>query len=359
MLVIFLTALAHNGTSCSSSCEQMQEPQRGSKHPTGRHIQIAKGSNLCLFSIFSQQVRENSEAKLLTENVFFECRQILAIIYYMKKQSLNLKNPKQMHLIHTFAISEGRLSKEQILTQGNKELFYRMKNNGYIKETVKGSGIYKATSKLKTLTEKTTGISYGNGCSSKHSAKIGKAVSYLPDTVISEGRFTSGQMLKQEMQSLKQTPQYQKSLAHLQRNILREERTTQTNFQNYISKCSRAEHYQAEIDHRADKAMYQMKREVAFSETPVFIPDFKVSVSRTEGECILHNMTEQMQSLPERSKEHFFLEQSIEKIQQMLQTEQISYDLYFEIVTNNYGKPELERHHNYEIILNREVLYIY
>ena len=61
----------------------------------------------------------------------------------------------------------------------------------------------------------------------------------------------------------------------------------------------------------------------------------------------------------ERSKEHFFLEQSIEKIQQMLQTEQISYDLYFEIVTNNYGKPELERHHNYEIILNREVLYIY
>ena len=139
-----------------------------------------------------------------------------------KNTSLNLRNPKQLDLIYTFAISEGRLSKDSIMDIGNKELFYRMKNNGFIKETQKGSNVFKATSKLQALTEKTTGISYGNGCSSKHSGKIGKAITYLPKDIITEGRFESGQMLKHEMARIKDTPNpsYEKAIAKLQRSVI-------------------------------------------------------------------------------------------------------------------------------------------
>jgi len=91
-----------------------------------------------------------------------------------KKGNLNLNNPKQRELINTFAISEGRVSKQKIFEIGNKELFYRMKSGGFIQETHKGSGVFKSTAKLQRLTERTTGIRYGNGCSNAHSEKIGK-----------------------------------------------------------------------------------------------------------------------------------------------------------------------------------------
>lgn len=265
-----------------------------------------------------------------------------------------------MNLLYRFAISEGVLSKEQILNLGNKSLLYRMKNNHYIKETIKGSGIYKSTPKLKQLTEKTTGISYGNGCSFKHSEKIQKAISFFPKEVISEGRFSSGLMLKQEVSSIKQTPQYQKAINNLQKNVLKEEKNIQYQYQNFLSTCNnQAERYQAQIDFQAQSAYCQIKKEVAFSDTPIFIPDFKVNVTKEEGEYLLQQFTEQMHHLSENSKEYHFLERNVAKVQHILQSQDSTFDLYFEIITNNYGKPELERHFNYETILNREVLYIY
>lgn len=265
-----------------------------------------------------------------------------------------------MDLLYRFAISEGTLSKNQIIITGNKSLYYKLKNNNFIKETIKGSNIYKSTSKMKNLTEKYTGISYGNGCSFKHSEKIEKAISYLPKEVISEGRFASSLMLKKEMDSIKQTPQYQKALNNLQKNVLREEREIQNQFQNFLSTCNnQAECYQAQIDFQVQNANCLIRKEVAFSNTPIFIPDFKISIRKDEGEYILHQFTEQMQHLSENSKEYHFLERNVEKLQHILQSQDSTIDLYFEIITNNYGKPELERHFNYETILNREVLYIY
>lgn len=277
-----------------------------------------------------------------------------------KKQNLNLRNPKQMQIIHTMAVSEGRISKAQIMEQGNKEIFYRMKNNGFIKETKRGSGVFKATKKLQSLTEKTTGITFGNGCSNSHSAKIAEAISHIPPAVITEGRFQSGQMLKREMELFKQTSAYEKGVEKLQRDVLHLERQIQADYQKSLTECrSQSERYQAGIDCRADLASCHMKKDVAFSDTPLFIPDFSISATRQEAESILQEMERTRDTLPEGSKGAGFLEANEDKLKQMLQTELPSYDLYFEIITDSYGKPELERHANYEAVLNRNVLYIY
>lgn len=277
-----------------------------------------------------------------------------------KKTNLNLRNPKQLDLIYTFAISEGRMSKDSIMEIGNKELFYRMKNNGFIKETSKGSNVFKVTPKLQRLTEQTTGISYSNGCSSKHSAKIGKALTFIPQEAISEGRFSTGQMLKQEMSAFKQTSSYERAIRKLQTDILHQEKQLQNDYQTYLTgNITNTERYQAQIDYQADIAHIQMKKEVAFSDTPLFIPDLCVNVSQDEAEQILQNMTDQLERIPNECKEAVFLEQNVAKLTTILQTEQTSYDLYLEIVTDSYGRAELERHHNYESIMNREVLYIY
>lgn len=292
----------------------------------------------------------------------FEYRHLSLSVTIMskKKTNLNLRNPKQLDLIYTFAISEGRLSKDSIMEIGNKELFYRMKNNGFIKETAKGSNVFKATLKLQKLTEQTTGISYSNGCSSKHSAKIGKALTFIPQETISEGRFSTGQMLKREMSAYKQTSSYERVIRKLQTNILHQEKQLQNDYQAYLSgNITNTERYQAEIDYQADSSYLQMQKDVAFSDTPLFIPDFSITTSHEETEQILQHMTDYLEHLPVESKEVVFLEQNITKLTEILQTEQTSYDLYLEIVTDSYGRVELERHHNYETIMNREVLYIY
>ena len=102
-----------------------------------------------------------------------------------------------------------------------------------------------------------------------------------------------------------------------------------------------------------------MKKEVAFSDTPLFIPDLCVNVSQDEAEQILQNMTDQLERIPNECKEAVFLEQNVAKLTEILQTEQTSYDLYFEIVTNSYGKLEFQRHEMYKMVMHREVLYIY
>lgn len=269
-----------------------------------------------------------------------------------KKGNLNLNNPKQRELINTFAISEGRVSKQKIFEIGNKELFYRMKSGGFIQETHKGSGVFKSTAKLQRLTERTTGIRYGNGCSNAHSEKIGKAVSFLPKEVVSEGRFSSGQMMKQEMEHIKESTFYTKALWNHQKQILSMKKEIEDRYH------SGRKDFQSQIDYKVDMDEWRLKKEIAFSDSPVFIPDFKAEVTREEAQWVLQQMEERKDSLLEGEREERYLEANIGKIQQMLSTEQEVYEIYFEAVTN-YGKREMERHFNYETLLHRDVLYIY
>lgn len=276
-----------------------------------------------------------------------------------KTESLNLKNPKQLSIIHSFAIAEGRLSKEQIFTEGNKEIFYRMKNNGYIKETVKGSGIFRATGKMQKLTDKIEGIQFSIGCSSKHSATIMKAVSFLPKDVIGSGRFESGQSLKNEMSVYKKGNDYQRKIQAMQKAVLQGRREIDSCYQNKRANAvNRAEFYQAGIDYRADIAENQMKQEILFSDNPLYVPDFKVTMDRYEVEETLQHMQSRIEEM-ERGKEQEYLMQDVERLEYMLKTGQEMFEVYFEIVTNSYGKRELEMHRVYEEVMDRTVLYIY
>lgn len=344
-----------------------------SGHPAkqGRHKQIAKNSNLCPVLLFSLIIDSRKfSSKLLTAKCplsvgkllgKWEGLRLLEVEMGKKKktESLNLKNPKQLSLIHSFAVAEGRLSKEQILKEANKEIFYRMKNSGFIKETVKGSGIFKATGKLQSLVKKTEGIQFSVGCSSKHSAKITKAVSYLPQSVVAEGRFESGYALKQEMSAYKQTKGYQNKIEQMQKSVLRERKQIEARYQERRGNAENgAERYQAGIDYKADIADNQMKQDIIFSDNPLYVPDFKVTLQREEAEELLRNMKNSMDEL-EQGKEYAFLEQNVGKMEEILKTGEENLEVYFEVVTDSYGKRELEMHRNYEQVMEREVLYIY
>lgn len=276
-----------------------------------------------------------------------------------KSKSLNLHNPKQMNVVNSFAISEGRLSKEDIYSIGNKDIFYRMKNGGFIKETVKGSGVFKATSKLKGLVAKTEGISFGNGCSNKHSKAITKATQYLPTGIVTQGRFKSGQSLKSEMDSFKQTGKYHRKVEYIRQDITERRNGIKQQFHTKVhSGISRPEQYQAYLDYRTEMKQIAIQNEIINSSNPVFIPDLMIQATRDEAQEILDNLQARYDET-EDGRERSFLRDDVEKMQMMINTATTdTIDIYIEIVTDSYGNAKLERHRNYETIMDRPVLYL-
>lgn len=276
-----------------------------------------------------------------------------------KSQSLNLRNPKQVNVINSFAISEGRLSKEDIYSIGNKDIFYRMKNGGFIKETVKGSGVFKATSKLKGLVSKTEGISFGNGCSNKHSKAITRATQYLPKEIVTQGRFKSGQSLKSEMDSFRQTGKYHRKVEHIKQSISERRNSAKQQYQAKVnSGISRSEQYQAKLDYRNEMKQIDIQSEIINSANPVFIPDFMIQATRDEAQEILENLQARYDEA-EDGRERSFLCDDIDKMKAMIDTATTdTIDIYVEIVTDSYGNAKLERHRNYETITDRPVIYL-
>ena len=278
-----------------------------------------------------------------------------------KSEKLNLKNPKQMEIVRYFHLSEGRMAKEDILSLSNKEIFYRMKNNHYIEETKKGSGIFKATEKLKKLSADMDGEKYSNGCSSKHSKKILQAVtSYVPKEVIEEKRFQSGTSLRQEMLQFKESPQYERKLGEmLKENLLEKQQIEESYRQKLLESGSQTEKLQAEIDYLYDMERNQFQGEILRSDTVVFIPDFAITLTRAELEEMYEKMADREESLG-HGKEKDFLSINLQKMESLLSgTSEPVIEVYFEIVTDSYGRAELQRHENYRQMMNREILYIY
>lgn len=278
-----------------------------------------------------------------------------------KKEKLNLNNKKQLEIIRHLHLSEGKMSRQDIIGLSNKEIFYRMKRLNYIEETKKNSGIFRATKKLKQLSADLDGERYTNGCSSKHSKKILDTVrSYIPKEVIEEKRFQSGTALRKEMEEFKQSPQYERKLGEmLKENLNQKQKIEECYHQKLVEADTQAQRLQAEIDYRYEMERNHFQGEILRSDTPVFIPDFSITLSRTELEEVYENMREREEGLG-FGKEKDFLSINLQKMEEMIRvmTEPII-EIYWEVVMNSYGRAELQRHINYEYVLNREVLYIY
>ena len=266
-----------------------------------------------------------------------------------KVQSLNLRNPKQMDVINLFAVSEGRVSRQDIVSVGNKEIFYRMLNLGYIKETVNGSGIYKATPKLKSFTQAATGKSYNNGCSNKHSRIMCKvATTIIPKAVLEEGRFAGQNEIKGKMEMFKASNKYSRGLQIMRNQVKSDYLSCKKNYESSTS-------YQQRLDNRKDLDAAKMRLDVINSDNPCFTPDMEISITRAEAEQMLQTVREIEESSDGR--EHSLMMQNEEKLEQMLSGTSETFTVGVEIVTENYCNEELYRHQLYEILTGEQVLY--
>ena len=266
-----------------------------------------------------------------------------------KGAKLNMHNERQRQVIGLFAVSEGRVSRQTILSVGNKEIFYRMLHQGYIRETVKGSGYYKATPKLKSFTEETMGKSYNVGCSNKHSAIMCQtAMQVIPRSVIADGRFSGQNEIKNRTEKYKRTPQYKRGLRQLKDKVHKDYKDCSNRYNNSVS-------YKQRLDARKDLEVAAMKQSVVDSDNPLFTPDLELTLTRAETEQLLTNV----RSIADDSdgREYVLMLENEAKLEKMLGTTEQTFTIGAEIVTENYGNIELFRHQVFEILTGEQVLY--
>lgn len=253
-----------------------------------------------------------------------------------------------MMILHQYALCEGILTKEQIITSSNKEIFYRMKNNGYIKETSKKSNVYKATKKLEREVKKVSDLELEHGASTMHSRKIfEKNMKNIPNSVIQDGRFRTGKTLKKEFETFKKTNEYHIAIERIKSNIYRKEATI-----NYKSKNASGGKERFSI--RQEKAKIEMEKSVIESKVPAYAPDLEIHLSRFE----LEQMTQSIENEYEISQGREFLQRDLEVLHRELSKGLQEYSLQIEIVTDSYGNRRLEQHHNYELIFDKEIIYL-
>ncbi len=267
-----------------------------------------------------------------------------------KNIQLNLGNPTQVGIIKLFSLTEGRMTKADIIAHSNKAIFYRMKNGRYITECPKGSGNYKATVKLKKLTQNSFYKAYNNGCSSKHSKVLLKASGCIPQSVIAEGRFMGQNEIKSDALKFMATDSYKSRINAMKR-------LSQQSSNNLKDRLNHPSSYQDTIDTRRELETTLLREEIINSSIPFYTPDIMVTVTRDEAYAMQNYFSDAAQS--SSGNESQYMEQNSARLQDLLKSNTSnSLVLGIEAVTNTYGEPEIIMHENYQELFGIPTLYI-
>ena len=273
-------------------------------------------------------------------------------------KNLNLRNPRQIEVIRSFSLCEGRMTKEDILSVGTKDIFYQMKNNGFIKETVKGSGVYKATGKLQNLSAKHLGSDFGIGCSNKHSQVILKSKDLIPKSIIEDCRFNTGNEIKKQMQQFKESEEYRQRLETLKHQNIQQKEVAYMQYQDVMSVGIKAQILQSELAYKNLMDALNRRGEILDSDNPLYLPDYSITATREELQEMLYSIQECLNRDDMSERETAYMQENTEKLQELISTVETVAIVYFEAVTNHYGQMEMEKHLIFEQMTGNTVLYV-
>lgn len=268
------------------------------------------------------------------------------------RYNVNFKNNRVQTVINYLQLAENKMSREDFIKLGTKDIFYQFKKNNYIQESSKG--IFQATKKLRDKIEKQTGSQFGKGSSVQHSKKILEVSKRIPKEIITNRDFKTGTEIEKRFNQFKSTGEYKYRIeAMLKSYIDKIESLNQHHFyvQNSNTISSR-EKLKENVNYHS--ALYGLERSASIlKDNPCSIPDFCFNATRGQAEQFIENLKDWGVST------HTNTDKAISTIKQILETstEQV-FNLQIEIITNSYGSVDMERHYNFETITNTKVIYI-
>lgn len=224
---------------------------------------------------------------------------------------------------------------------------------------------------------------FHNSNSTKHNHAIRKALDYVPDKAISEGRFKSEEQMKVEMDKVvrrvgfkaefeKKREENRQQLLDLRDKYNADLAAAKSSYErNLLSKQYQLEKANAEVYY---KVLNQVKtidldnpyNEVKSYDKPYSSADFSVSYSRDEAEALYEKLRLDREYIEERliferssqlNKEYETLLQNESRVEQMITIVQEEYVVSFEATTSSYTSKEIAQKEVYSRCSGGTTLY--
>lgn len=275
-----------------------------------------------------------------------------------KRDKVNWSNPKTMSVAGYLQLGENRITKAEILELANKDIFYQLKNSGYIKETTKGSFI--GTSKLHNYIKEHEGGLFSSSSSAEHSHAIRKSLSFVPKSAMEQRHFQSASDIEKRFnRTVKNSPLYKEELASLKNDYSRELVALEQEHKTFLASPHNSSAAWNE------RTFYDAKKESIYQklhileEKPYLVPDYQLTLNREELSAYISNLENHAKDLPDQSKASQHYCNSVNKLKELscsMSSDVITFNV--EIVTDTYGNREMQMHENFELFSDTPQIYL-
>ena len=272
------------------------------------------------------------------------------------RDKVNFSNPKVTKIVSYLQLGENRISKQEILSIGNKDIFYQLKNSGYIQQSSKAE--FKATSKLHSYVKRADGTHFSSSSSNSHARAVRDSLSLLPSSVLARRSYRSSTDTERYFEkNIKPTQHYKEELYRMKQELKEELRQIEDAYtQSRTEQLSDYERYCSKMDYIHDKESIISRQEWLEDKT-YLIPDYQVTLTQDELSQYIDTMSDYRDCLDSNSKAYSIYSESIEKLQE-LSTHEGEVTISIEVITDTYGQKQLELHSNFERLSQIPQIYL-
>lgn len=255
-----------------------------------------------------------------------------------KPYKANWKNKTLVKLVNHFMASDGKLTKQQIISIGNEKLYKNLRSGGYL---VNKDNDLKSTFEMSGKLRK----SYDNNCKSgiefrgsggeKHAKYSYTSMKLIPKAVIDEGRFQSEATMKEEFKQFKKTQEFR------------------NNLEKIINEKEKA------IKNSNDKEKIKaLKKEIQLLHKREFsVCDLRVQVTKEEAREFLDNIEKHISVTHHTKRDRYkAMHRKLDKLIQSTQGNTMSISIE---IDSGYSGVEKMKHENYESVTNEPTIYMY
>lgn len=308
-----------------------------------------------------------------------------------KAKPLNPKTKSHINISRFFQYSEGRLTKDDIISLSNIDTYYRLVGNGYIKLIKNADNSnYEMTSKFKNwIRSNIDGKVKFSGTGSTVHAKTVKEimVNVIPKSVVSEGRVKTETEIKEEFKKLKRTDEYKEKVNDMKQNIINDKANLTKEHNKIIDDLNKQKDniqdrlatetssdlikslkenlqevnnkiVQENVNYKSDINKKDLQLKVLDDKHRGISPnDFSIKCSREEAEEIIDNLRTQRELVKDKYKEYY--DRAIEKVDRIItHSSGKEIELNVEAITHSYSEDRIQAKENYSQVVDKDIIYI-
>lgn len=269
------------------------------------------------------------------------------------RNKVNFKNKKTQLVISYLQLAENNITKNDVLQIANKDIYYKLKNSGYIKES---NGRVKATPKLQNYIKKLDNSNFSYSCSRDHAKRIRNSLSLLPQSVLINRAFASGVDVEKKYKRFSKTQTHKARLEQMKQGyksrlsfLNKEHITFSKSNHNEQERYAHNLNYQRQHE-KIISSLNRLEHEVCLT------PDYQVTFSKQELDSYIDNLEHYREELNENSRQYSLYTQSIEQLRGLEFQDTITISI--ELVTTHYHTKEQELHKNHSILTNTPQIFL-